>query len=198
MGAHSSSSFLDECVDSSKKYMGAHSSSSFDAHLPLRAARHCDRTAFVEKTRAHASPKGSRSLGGQKRSNPLEIWPPGGPFGGQNHSRFSLTAVGATLSSFLDECVDSSKKYMGAHSNASIRRKNTWVPKWSPGGPNGAQEAQMEPRMPKWSARGPNGAQKAQMEPRMPRRPKWSPGGPNGAQAQSEQQASKVSPKHNR
>ncbi len=101
MGAHSSSSFLDECVDSSKKYMGVHSSSSFDAHLPLRAARHCDRTAFVEKTRAHASPKGSRSLGGQKRSNPLEIWPPGGPFGGQNHSRFSLTAVGATSSSFL-------------------------------------------------------------------------------------------------
>ncbi len=32
-------------------------------------------------------------------------------------------------------------------------------PKWSPGGPNGAQEAQME-------LRRPNGAQDAQMEPR--------------------------------
>ena len=37
-------------------------------------------------------------------------------------------------------------------------------PKWSPGGPNEAQEAQMEPRRPKWSPRGPNRAQEAQME----------------------------------
>ncbi len=46
-------------------------------------------------------------------------------------------------------------------------------PKWSPGGPNGAQEAQMEPRRLKWSPGGPNGALEAQMEPR---KPKWSPG----------------------
>ena len=52
------------------------------------------------------------------------------------------------------------------------------TPKWSPGGPNGAQEAQMEPRRLKWSPGGANGAHEAQMESR---RPKWSPGGPNGA-----------------
>ena len=42
-------------------------------------------------------------------------------------------------------------------------------PKWSPRGPNGAQEAQMELRRPKWSSGGPNGAQEAQMEPRRPK-----------------------------
>ena len=85
-------------------------------------------------------------------------------------------------------------------------------PKWSPGGPNGAQEAHMEPRRPKWSPGGPNGAQSqkaanpmlcyssndygagdmslnhaggsngAQEAQMEPRRPKWSPRGPNGAQ----------------
>jgi hypothetical protein len=37
----------------------------------------------------------------------------------------------------------------------------------------------MEPRSPRWSPGGPNGAQEAQMEPRML---KWSPGSPNVAQ----------------
>ena len=32
----------------------------------------------------------------------------------------------------------------------------------TPGGPNGAQEAQMEPRRPNWSSGGSNGAQEAQ------------------------------------
>ncbi len=43
------------------------------------------------------------------------------------------------------------------------------MPKMSPGGPNGAQEAQMEPRRPNWSPGGPNGAQEGQMEPRRPK-----------------------------
>ncbi len=38
--------------------------------------------------------------------------------------------------------------------------------KWSPGGPNGAQETKMEPRRPKWRPGDPNGTQEAHSQHR--------------------------------
>ncbi len=65
-------------------------------------------------------------------------------------------------------------------------------PEWSPGGPNGAQEAQMELRRLKWNPGGPNGTQEVQMKLR---RPKWNPRDPHGAQeAQMEPRRPKWSP----
>ena len=40
------------------------------------------------------------------------------------------------------------------------------MPKWSPRGASGAQEAKMEPRRPKWNPRGPKVTQDAQIDPR--------------------------------